>query len=114
MTHPTIEAALNAYHGTEAGFGSTQDERARMKESARVILSAEPSDAEVEAAARTMWNGAKINGWLTYVSWDEHLANYNTNQESRMIIDMWRDRARHGLPAAYAQRLNELTEKGEV
>lgn len=97
MTHPTIEAAQNAIN--EAYEPGAHNSKAEAKAAARVILSAPPSEAEVEAAAIHMRLVS-----LTREESDER-PWVSIPEYTRMH---WRYAARAAIIAARAKCLEEL------
>lgn len=102
-THPTIEAAITAMQDAIDFKAPTFLPEALA--AARVILSAEPSDAEVEEAAKNIYEAFLYNGPDEKPKWVLH--------GNSLMQDAARNIARDFLKAAYALRLKEMTEKGE-
>lgn len=99
MTHPTIEAAQKAI--AEAYEPGAHNSKAEAKAAARVILSAPPSEVEIEAAGAAMYRRERgelsISPSATYPDYTSAYirANYNAY-------------ARAALTAARAKHLEEL------
>lgn len=104
MTHPTIEAAVREaaeWRGIDLGKLHPLDKEALTsdaKAAARVILSAPPSEVEIEAAGAAMYRiETRKSPGATY---PEDTSAYNRRY--------WNAAARAALTAARAKHLEEL------
>lgn len=95
MTHPTIEAAQKAI--AEAYEPGAHNSKAEAKAAARVILSAPPSEAEMEAALTAYIGG----DWAALV-----MRVCGGDEPDRIRAEM-----REALAAFLAKRLEELEGK---